>query len=977
MTRPLFRATTFAFVLAASGFALAPAFASIPERTDAVPTPAIDPGFPFVTSGGSFSLPPQFVDFDLDGKSDILAVDNLGVIYALGPNAQPLGGWPRSVGDRLSGPPAVGDLDLDGIPDLAVVTRRGLVWTFASNGVLRAVPYQLPGTPIGGPVLAELDATGRLAIVVATTDGKLHAINADGNPIAGWPVTGPGPAIGGAFTFIAGDNFPRVGYLAQAGGAVIYFTYAALDAANSYDPGVPLGPAMPVSGARKVTGLSDIDQLYLAGRGGQLWRFDPDVIGMGGDPIALAPVLGDSIVDTPGLVDLTADLIPELAVRSLRGDTLSITVIDGAAGSPLIGFPRKYLNSAPGGAILAADLGDGATPELVFNQGGDKVTCITSNGTPQWTLTGLPAKAGPALGDLDGDGALDLAVATTDGKIYAYTLGNGGIGPRGVEWPNSDGQADHSRRHHVRDRAAVRPQWPAPLTPPEAFTARPLIADLTGDGLPEAVWSDYVTSKTYAWNQATSVAPGWPQTYANGAINDAPAVGDVTGDGVFETVQSTTTGWLVWGDKTGATGSLLIDLGKILTPPALADLDGDGTLDVVVGSSSGRLYGVNLVTRAVIAGFPVTTAGAIVLPPALGDITGDGQTDIVVVAGLRYIYAYGKTGGAPLAGWPRQFPSGSSLTQPILVPVAGNSGLAVSFGQARADSVLAHLVGGNSTEKAGWPKTLAGTLIFGPVAGDFNNDGAPDFVFSTGNLIASNPGADSVYVFVANGNRALYRLYSSPGNVEVSGMVDLDLDQRPDIIAISDRSTIFGIRFNGLVSRAFDRLVFFLESGQPPAFGDLGNDGVMEMALSDLGSPILYSFGFGSWNAAWAPWPMKGHDPKRTNAFSGLTVVGVGDSPPAPVVTAGWARALPNPAAGRVALTHSRPLAGRFEAAIFDLRGRLVRRVAAGEARVGDSPPTWTWDGADDAGRATAAGVYFYRVVDQLGALSTRVVRLR
>ena len=42
---------------------------------------------------------------------------------------------------------------------------------------------------------------------------------------------------------------------------------------------------------------------------------------------------------------------------------------------------------------------------------------------------------------------------------------------------------------------------------------------------------------------------------------------------------------------------------------------------------------------------------------------------------------------------------------------------------------------------------------------------------------------------------------------------------------------------------------------------------------------------------------------------------------------AGWARALPNPARGRIALTHSRPLAGRYEAAIYDLRGRVFEHV--------------------------------------------------
>ncbi|MEP7027744.1 MAG: VCBS repeat-containing protein, partial [Candidatus Eisenbacteria bacterium] len=682
MNRTLRRVAVVALALVvAAGVAVPAAHASIPERTDAVPSPAIDPGFPIVTNGPGFFLPPQFVDFDLDGKTDIIAVDNLGTIYAVGAGGQSLGGWPHSLGEPLCGPPVVGDLDMDGNLDLVLVTKSGVVRAYRSNGSLSFAPKLLPGTPIGAPVLAELDNSGRLAILQATTDGKLYAIDSQGQFVAGWPVTGPGPAVGGAFTFLAGDNFPRVGYLASPGGAAIFLKSGAPDTQYSYNPGVPLGPAMPVSGARMVSVLSDIDHLYLAARGGQLYRFDPGVIGMGGSPTQLTSVAGDSIVDTPGMVDLNGDLVPELALRSLRGDTLSITVVDGQAGTPLVGFPRRYVQSAPGGTIVAADLGDGATPELIFNQGGDRVTCISSNGTLQWTLTGLPAVAGPAIGDLDGDGALDLAVATTDGRIVAYTLGNSGIGPRGVEWPNSDGLADHGRRHHLRDRASVRAQWPPTVAPASAFTTRPVFGDLNGDGLPEAIWSDYTSGKTFAWNRASGVAPGWPQTYANGGVNDAPAVGDVTGDGIFESVQSTSTGYLVWGDRNGSLGSLLVDSGKILTPPALADIDADGTLDVVVGSSSGRLYAVNLKSKTVIPGFPVTTAGNIALPPALGDVNGDGLTNIVVVANLRYIYAYGRTGGAPLAGWPRQFPAGSSLTQPILVPVAGNAGLAVAFGQ--------------------------------------------------------------------------------------------------------------------------------------------------------------------------------------------------------------------------------------------------------------------------------------------------------
>ena len=958
-----------ALLLASSLIPALPGFAAVPERTDIVPGPVLDPGFPVLTLGLGFSLPPQFVDLDLDGRQEILAVDDRGVVYAVGANGVPAGGWPRDIHTPLNAAPAVGDIDLDGTPDVVVVTRGGLVRALSGNGTNKFPQKQLPGTPLGGPVLVELDTSGKRAIVVATTDGKLYAIDSNGQFVPGWPVTGPGPAVGGAFTFIAGDNFPRVGYLASPGGAVVYRQSGALDNPYSYDPGVLLGAASPVSGARIVSALSDIDHLYLAAHDGQLYRFDPDVIDRGGDPTPLASAAGDSVVDTPSLVDLTGDLIPELVYRSLNADVLSVRAVDGGAGAVVTGFPRTYPGSSPGGTVLAADLGDGATPELIFNHGGDKVSCIRSNGLPVWTLTGLPAKCGPAIGDLDGDGGVDLAVVTTDGRLVAYDLGSAGVGPKSIEWPNTDGLPDHHRRHQRRDRAAVRAQWPPSFALPGVFVTRPLIADVDGDGLPEVLWSDYATTKTFAWNQATGIAPGFPQTYAGAEVTDAPAVGDVTGDGVYETVQATRNGFLAWGNGSGVTDSLLLDDTFVLTPPSLADLDNDGTLDVVVGSSSGRLYAVNLVTKTVIPGFPVTTSGAISLPPALGDVDGNGQTDIVVVANTRYIYAYPRTGILPLAGWPRVFPVGSSLQQPILVPASGNPGLAVAFAQQRADSVVAHLVGANSASRPGWPHVLVGTTIYGPVAGDFDNDGQPDFVFSTN--------TDSVYAFTADGGRAFGQRFVSPGDVEVAGVVDLDLDQRPEIVAMSDRSKLLGIRFDGQLTRSFDRLVFFKEVGEPPSFGDLGNDGVMEMALSDLGDPILYAFGYGSWNRAFAPWPMKGHDARRTNAFSGLTVVAVGDPAPRAPGAPGWARALPNPARGQVALIHSRPLAGHFAAAIFDLRGRLVRHIAEGDARAGAPAPTWTWDGADASGRPAPAGVYFYRVVDARGSLATRVVRLR
>ncbi|MEO6462175.1 MAG: T9SS type A sorting domain-containing protein, partial [Candidatus Eisenbacteria bacterium] len=287
-------------------------------------------------------------------------------------------------------------------------------------------------------------------------------------------------------------------------------------------------------------------------------------------------------------------------------------------------------------------------------------------------------------------------------------------------------------------------------------------------------------------------------------------------------------------------------------------------------------------------------------------------------------------------------------------------------------SVVAHLVAANGAPMPGWPRRLinAFNYISGPVAGDFDNDGAVDLVFSTG--------GDSVIVFNAAGDRPFARRISSPGNLELCAMVDFDLDLRPEIVAVSDRTEVLGIRFNGLTVRSFTRLLLTLEEGAPPAFGDIGNDGMLDMAASDLGQPILYSWGSGSWNAAASPWPMKGHDRYRTHAFSGPTVVGVEDpvagGPPAHGT--GLARAIPNPSRSNVAFSHTRALAGAFEAALFDVRGRLVRVLGRGTAPAAGETRSWTWDGRDEAGGRAPAGIYFYQVRDEAGTLRQKVVRL-
>jgi len=84
----------------------------------------------------------------------------------------------------------------------------------------------------------------------------------------------------------------------------------------------------------------------------------------------------------------------------------------------------------------------------------------------------------------------------------------------------------------------------------------------------------------------------------------------------------------------------------------------------------------------------------------------------------------------------------------------------------------------------------------------------------------------------------------------------------------------------------------------------------------------------------------------------------------------------PNPARGATRFTLSAPASGAFSVEVFDAAGRRVHTVFRGVLEPG--PHAMTWDGRDDAGRATRAGLYFVRASGggAFAAQSQRVIRV-
>ncbi len=690
-------------------------------------------------------------DFDADGAPD-LAVTSMaaGMVSILLGDGD--GGFTR-VQDVAAGasPDAVAaaDLDGDGIPDLVAANRDGNSVSVAlGRGDGRFDPAtEIPGVG-AAPVdlaVADLDADGVRDLAVVIRDANaVSVLLGDGSGGFGAPILIGG--VGPLPISVEEDDFDRDGAVDLAVANVQGDSVSVLlgNGAGGFSAPVhlPVGsfPVFVTSSDFNVDGSVDLAVLNASGN-------SVSILLGGGD--------GTFVRQMP---DIDVGLFP---IASVAGDLDA----DGAADLVIMNFDSQSVS------VL---LGDGL--------GGFVRRCrSTQDGACQEVSASSPRSV--ALGDLDLDGAPDLAVASQAGDSVAILFGDGLGGLSGAP-ELAVGQA------------------------PEAIVAR----DFSGDGTADlAVTNDVGDSVTVLLGDGIGGFALGPDI---GAVFEGPVAlvaedfdhdGDV--DLAVTNYEATVAHVSVLlGDGAGsfARGQDITLQRNLPAGLTAGDFDGDGNIDLVVvhatrfllqGNRASVLLGVGDGTFAAHTTLALRDETGVA---GAGDFDGDGDLDLAVTNRFsQTLRVFLGEGDGNFLRLTPDITLGDTPTSLVVRDLDGDGHLDLAiplFGEGTVASLLG--VGDGSFDRQ-MPDLEIGNGPTGVAADDFNADGLPD-------LAVSQSLSNSIGLLIGRGDGRFVRTADLTTRREPVSLAvaDLDADGAPDLAVANRLDDSVSALFNQLARRA-------------------------------------------------------------------------------------------------------------------------------------------------------------------------------
>lgn len=591
---------------------------------------------------------------------------------------------------------------------------------------------------------------------------------------------------------------------------------------------------------------------------------------------------------------------------------MAVTVIGPIMSSAKSGFTAKqdFATGSNPRSVTTGDLnGDGKLDLAVANVNSSNVsvllnTAVPGSATPNFTAKqDFAAGLGPvsvAVGDLNGDGRLDLIVANFNSNNVSVLLNitaPGGLTPifadkqdvDASDGPiyvttgdlNGDGKLDLAVTNLNSNNVSVFLNTTAPGAATLSFAPKqdfgtgdgPLsvaVGDLNGDGkLDLAVVSFNFSTVSVLLN---TTAPGGAtasfsaiQDFATGDGPTSVAIGDLNGDGeldlsvtnfVFDTVSilfnttapgSATASFTVNQEFATGTGPIYVTMG---------DVDGDGKLDLAVANFNSNNVSVLLNTSGPGKTIPSFSAkqdfvtGEAPLSLSLADFNGGGQLDLVV-ANLNVstvsILLNTTDLGTPTTSFTakQDFATGASPRSVSAGDLNGDGKLDVAVANIISNTVSVLL---NKTDPGNTTPNFADKQDFATGSNpasvtmiDLNKDGKLDLAVANINsntlsvlFNTSAPGAATV-------SFAAKQDFATGDNPLFVTAGDLNGDGKSDVVVVNLLATVsilFNTTASGAATPSFAARQDFAVGDGPRSvsIGDLNLDGKLDLAVVNLNS---------------------------------------------------------------------------------------------------------------------------------------------
>ncbi len=756
--------------------------------------------------------------------------------------------------------------------------------------------------------------------------------------------------------------------------------------------------------------------------------------------------------------DWNGDGTPDLAVVNVDGNTLTVLLGNGDGS---FGARNDYETGEWPCSVAMGDFDEDGNPDLVLVSDGS-LSVLLGNGDGTFEPGNdyyMSGSVSVAVGDLDGDGVLDL-VATDGVNMVGVLLGNGdgtfrpkvdygtGSNPCFVTIGdlNGDGQPDLAVANYSDNSISVllnNGDGTFGTKHDYGTGSRPTsvaVGDLNGDAKPDLATANYYSSTVSVLLGNGDGTFGTKHDFDTGTDPYTVAIADFNRDGspdlAVANYDSTVSVLLGNGDGTfgmrcdyGTGGGSFVAIGDLNGDEmldlvvagyfttvsvllgngdgtfgtrndyatrsypfsvAIGDLNGDWKSDLAVANSQSHTVSVLLGNGT--GGFGTANdfgTGNFPKSVAIGDLNGDGKSDLVTANGTSTVSVLLGRGDGTF--WPRHdYGTGND---PWSVAIGDLSG------DGRPDVVVANLyyymgstvsvLLGNGDGTLGIRHDYTtGLAPFSVAIGDLNGDGKPD-------LAVANHYDNTASVLLGNGDGSFqpkvdYGTGTRPSSVAIG---DLNRDGKPDLaVANSDYghgSTVSVLLNNG--GGTFGAKSDYGTGLGPSsvAIGALDGDEELDLAVANQGITnngntvsVLRGNGDGTFRAkndygagrsaiSVAIGDLNGdarQDLAVANYYgdtvSALINIGLanpaGAFSPAWTERASWASIYPNPACGPATFRFAVPRAGIVRVGIYDIVGHLVRTAL--DQGLAPGVHTVPWDTRDDDGLPVPAGVYYCQI---------------